>query len=245
MQTDRLKNKLNKREKRKKAIPRLVLCLILALAVTGIFFIRSSRYDYILGDLEGYGLLAVYGGVFLFAFGISFGMFSWREYKDKFKMNKMTLFIILSLVMSGLANYVSDGTWMNFILGFGACLAIFTIFSRVDYKKVEKSLLQFIKSIYYCILLPSLFLIIAYMGRIDTDRTFMEVTTSSLIKAGDICTNAVIKVVETIYNLGKYEYSGMLLLVAFIFLIFFALYDYFKKVKPIFYEEKGKRKEID
>jgi len=253
MQTDRREDRINKKEKHKKRImaakPNIILSLVVATIVTLISWYKVTFRNLPIADgvtsVSGWALFGIYGGIFTFAFGITFLMNNWTRYKNKFRASKHTIFIILSLIMSGLATWASKGTWINFIIGLGMCLAVFEIFYRFDYAKIKQNFIQLVKSFAYGVIFPSMFLIIALMGVIDNENTFMNNVTPSLIKAGDAFTNGFISIVQQIYDLGKYEYSLQFIIAAFIFLIFFATYDFFKKTKPIFYEHKGKKVEVE
>jgi hypothetical protein len=136
--------------------------------------------------------------------------------------------------MSGIATYANSGDWIDFIIGVGCCFAAFFIFWKFDYDKIRTSFFKFFESLFLGVLLPSMFLIIVLMGWLDKKNDlniFMDKVIPELINVGDIISNALIYLVQILYNLGKYEYSIYFIIAIFIFSIFYALIDYIKKIK--------------
>lgn len=247
MQTDRLENnvKETKKERRKKAtkkaVPNIVIALIVAAVVTFLFWFKSSSI--LLNGLTGWTLAGCLAAVFSFAFGFVMIPSYWKKLKEKSNFTKQTLFIILSVAMTSIAVWASKDNYHSFAegalawaIGTGCCYALFTIFSRFDYSKIEKNALDFVMGFLYKVLIPCMFLIIVLIGKIDTQGTFLPKAKAAMNVAGVAIANAASKLIEIIYNLGKYKYSGMFILAVFVFLIFFWMYKFLKgaiKLTPL------------
>jgi hypothetical protein len=221
----------NRRKKRiKEEGLNLVSSFIVAVVVTLITWFEISSFIEEL-SLERWMTITIYAAIFVFSFGSTFMASNWKRYKKRFEMNKYTLFLILSLIMSGLATWGNKGDWIDFIIGVGACFAVFFIFWKFDYDKIRTTFGQFFKSLAYGIIFPSMFLIIVLMGWLDNKNVFMDKVIGELTKVGDIISNALIYLVQILYDLGKYKYSIYFIIAIFIFSIFFALEDFIKKTK--------------
>jgi hypothetical protein len=146
--------------------------------------------------------------------------------------------------MSGFVTWSTKGDWTGFIIGVGSCFTVFYILWRFDYAKISGTILQLIKSVFFNIIIPSMFLIIILLGWMDKDNAFMDKITIKLVEVGTGISNALISIVQTFYNLGRYEYSLTFIIAIFVFLVFFAVYDFLKKTRPLFYEHNGVKKEI-
>ena len=243
MQTNRLENniKKTKKEKRLEAMPKAFVSLIVAVIVTILLWLRTRAgiidID-MLKQTEGSWVIAgVYGGIFLFAFAVSMCIF-YREKLLKFKPSKNTLFILLSVLMSSLAVWGSKDSFNSisevmvaWTLGVGCCWAIFTIFLRFDYKNIEKNFKDLFLGLIYKVIIPSMFLCLVLIGKYDTDNNFLASAKEALIVAGTSITTAAYKLVEIVYGLGKYEYSGLFVLAILIFMVFFWLYSSLKGFK--------------
>jgi hypothetical protein len=131
---------------------------------------------------------------------------------------------------------------INFSLGLGICFAVFTIFYKLDYEKIKHSFIHLMKNIGLMILFPSMFLIIALMGYIDKTGQFMDLARPELINAGVVMGNAAVNAVEQIYLLGSHKYSLIFIVATFIFLIFYALVDFFREVKDTYNPGGNSRK---
>jgi hypothetical protein len=233
MKTDKqIQQKIKKRRKEKTiaATPELVSSLFVAALVTIEFYYQAILVDSApLGAMSGFGKFGLCAGIFVFTFGFVFSLVNWKLYKNRFEMNKYTWFLILSLILSGAATWLVKGKWISFILGFSCVYMVFYIFWKFDYGKINRSCFQFLKSLAYIIIFPSMFLIIAAMGTIDNKNIFMSKIIPQANWVGDVLSNVLINVIQTIYNLGKYEYSLIFIITTFIFLVFFAIYDFVKK----------------
>jgi hypothetical protein len=185
----------------------------------------------------------IYGGIFLFSFGFAVALYYWKKIKWR-RFNRYTIFLLISLVMASLSMYASWDIFQSlserivgFCLSLGICFAVFTIFYKLDYAKIKHSFLHLMKNIAYGVIFPSMFLIIALMGNIDKTGQFMALAKPELIKAGVVMGNAAIRCVEQIYLLGRYKYSLQFIIAIFIFLVFYALADFFKEVRYTYREE--------
>ena len=221
----------NRRKKRiKEEGLNLVSSFIVAIIITLITWYKLSSFIEEL-SLERWMTITIYAAIFVFSFGFIFMVSNWKRYKKRFEMNKYTLFLILSLIMSGLVNIRWEGGWISFIIGVGCCFATFYILWKFDYHKIRTTFGQFFKSLAYGIIFPSMFLIIVVMGWLDNKNVFMDKVIVELTKVGDIISNALIYLVQILYDLGKYKYSIYFIIAIFIFSIFFALEDFIKKTR--------------
>ena len=230
--------KETKKERRKKAMPKAFMSLIVAVAVTILIGIKNwwGITDIsVLKQTSSWAVVGVYGGIFLFAFAVSMCIF-YREKLLKYKLSKNTLFILLAVLMSSMVTWASKDSYdsisevmVAWALGVGCVWALFTIFSKFDYKNIEKNFKDFFLSLVYKVIIPSMFLCIVLIGKYDTDNTFLASAKEPLINAGAVFAMTSYKLVEVVYGLGKYEYSGLFILAVSVFLLFFWLYPFLKK----------------
>lgn len=246
MQTDRYENRIKKKEKREVAVPKMALCLIVAAITTIIFFLRikAGMYSALdVGSMGYWGIAAFLGGIFVFAFGFTLSVFYFKDHKLT-GLSKYTIFLLISVVAGALVTYGTvdkgAGFWdilLHFSLCTGIAFAFFTLFSKIKFEKVTKNIGRFFKCLAYGVLFPSMFLTIALMGKIDSNGLFLPLAKIALIgdstlpSAGYAVGNAGYKAVESIYNLGRYEYSGIFMVAILVFCLFSSLYWFFKKEK--------------
>jgi hypothetical protein len=233
----------------KKEAPSLIVCLMIAAIVTILAAIKITRFSILeIPNMRWWGYVGAYGSIFAITFCIGIAVRYYKRIKS-WKLNKYTIFLILSIIMASLETFVTKDNFssfteviINFSLGLGTCFAVFTIFYKLDYEKIKHSFIHLMKNIGLMILFPSMFLIIALMGNIDKTGQFMDLVRPELIDAGVVMGNAAVNAVEQIYLLGSHKYSLIFIVATFIFLIFYALVDFFKEVKDTYNPGGNSRK---
>ena len=239
-QKDRTKKELNKAKE--KALP--FKGQIIGSIITGIIatiYLRLNRFIPAVSETNINPNLLITLAIFLLAFGLSMALMTIDKWKDKFKgINRNIWLLIISVVAGLMVAYprfeeMPFWSWMVYAsLAIGICFAFISLFERIGFKKVEKNILLLVKKLACGVLFPSMFLIIALMGKIDKTGAFLLAAKESLMgnvadkSAGYFIGKGFYTITESIYNLGKWEYSGIFMAAIFIFLIYFALRSFFK-----------------
>ena len=241
-----IKNKMNEEEKKewnetktkfKTNRTKLLVSLITAIACTVLIFVRGRLEPIVhMSQLESWGRAGVYGAVFLLCFAITIFIQYYSVIKDKWKINKNIWLLIVSVICGAFVTYAAtpdkasiSSILTTFALASGITYILFTIFDRTDFKRIQHMFVEFLWSLTYCVIIPSMFLILVVMGKIDKQGIFLQKASEQMDKASSIFSNGAFKLVTVLYNLGKYSWSMIFVAAIFACMLAIATVRFYRK----------------